>query len=86
VSSNKPKVIDTAAKMPGVLWKRISVGNNFFCATTTANMAYCWGSNSYGQLGSGPSPSSTTDMVAVVGNKRFKSVASTLFSTCGVLA
>jgi alpha-tubulin suppressor-like RCC1 family protein len=31
----------------------ISIGNTFACGVATTNSVYCWGSNSYGQLGDG---------------------------------
>jgi alpha-tubulin suppressor-like RCC1 family protein len=30
----------------------ISAGDTFSCGVTTAGVAYCWGDNEYGQLGS----------------------------------
>ncbi|UXR65760.1 hypothetical protein EZJ49_05795 [Bdellovibrio bacteriovorus] len=38
---------------PGVLYKSISVSDNFSCGITTTNSARCWGHNNTGQLGDG---------------------------------
>jgi len=34
-------------------WKQISAGSNFACGIAENNTVYCWGSNTYGQLGNG---------------------------------
>jgi alpha-tubulin suppressor-like RCC1 family protein len=58
----------------GYSWKQIEVGgfsaySGFTCGLTTGGRIYCWGSNSYGQLGNGgtsyyatPWPSEVTDV------------------------
>ena len=38
----------------------ISVGDSVACGVTSGNLAYCWGSNNYGQLGNGVSSTGTS--------------------------
>jgi alpha-tubulin suppressor-like RCC1 family protein len=38
----------------------VSVGDSVACGVTTGNLAYCWGSNAYGQLGNGLSAVGTS--------------------------
>jgi len=44
---------DTA---PGLRWLSVSAGGAHTCAVRSDHTAWCWGSNSNGQLGGGPSP------------------------------
>ena len=55
VCSTLPKAVPTPAGETG--WATVSAGTVHTCATgaTTASV-YCWGFNSYGQLGSGSAP------------------------------
>src|SRR5262245_130399 len=42
-------------------WRQVTTGSNFSCAIATTGRLYCWGFDTEGQLGNGPS---------VVGTKR----------------
>jgi alpha-tubulin suppressor-like RCC1 family protein len=53
------------------------------CGVTTGDAAYCWGSNSVGQLGNGTTSDSLTP-VAVTGALAFASVSAGSSYTCGV--
>lgn len=67
----------------GHSFSQIAPAASHTCAITTAGVAYCWGTNSYGQLGTGnQTPSSTP--VAVSGNLVFRQIASYTVNTCGV--
>lgn len=63
----------------------VSTGGNSTCGVTTANVAYCWGNNSLGQLGNGATTNSTSP-VKVAGGLTFSSVsaASLQFFACGL--
>ena len=61
----------------------ITVGANQSCAVTTNHVAYCWGANDNGELGTGgttPSPTPTP----VAGNLSFVSISAGFSDTCGV--
>jgi alpha-tubulin suppressor-like RCC1 family protein len=72
----------------------LSVGASHTCAVTPAGEAYCWGSNTDGQLGAPASEmcgaaanryACSTSPLRVSGGLVFRSVsAGTFFSTCGV--
>lgn len=68
-SSVSPVLVTGALVGKSVL--SVSVSSRHACAVTTENLVYCWGSNSYGQLGDGTTTARTSP-VAV--------------STAGVLA
>jgi len=53
------------------------------CALTAAGQAYCWGANTYGQLGDGTTVDSRAP-VAVTGSLIFKSIAVGGVHTCGL--
>jgi alpha-tubulin suppressor-like RCC1 family protein len=61
----------------------ISVGNTFACGVTTASAVYCWGSNSYGQLGDGTTTSRFVP-TAVGTAQLFVSVTVGSYHACGV--
>jgi alpha-tubulin suppressor-like RCC1 family protein len=63
----------------------VSAGGSHTCAITPAGAAYCWGDNTYGQLGDGTgSPRSTPAPVA--GGVSFAAVSAGQYHTCGITA
>jgi alpha-tubulin suppressor-like RCC1 family protein len=61
--------------------------NQRICAIATNGLAYCWGSNSYGQLGIGTSQAQTsipTQVVLPQGVTGWKSIAGGVSTTCAV--
>ncbi|HVK60435.1 MAG TPA: hypothetical protein VM432_02745, partial [Bdellovibrionales bacterium] len=67
----------------GYAFKDIATGINNSCAITTTDTAYCWGSNSQGQLGNDSLVDVSTP-VAVLGGKTFKNLSMSYSSTCGM--
>ena len=55
------------------------------CALSTTGSVYCWGDNTFGQLGNGTTTSSTTP-VLVSGGLTFTSVSAGVTHTCAVTA
>ena len=51
VDSNTPVAVDTAGVLSGKTVKVLSVGGSFACVIASDDNAYCWGSNSEGQIG-----------------------------------
>ncbi|MFL5495278.1 MAG: RCC1 domain-containing protein [Gemmatimonadales bacterium] len=65
-------------------FRQVSAGNLHTCAVTTDFRAYCWGSNSFGELGDGTTTDRTTP-VLVRGGLQFRQVDAGSFGhTCGV--
>lgn len=66
-----------------LLFRMISVGSAHACGLTIAGEAYCWGTNSDGQLGTGNKTWASTP-VAVSGNQTFANITAGTDFTCGV--
>jgi alpha-tubulin suppressor-like RCC1 family protein len=69
----------------GLLFLRVSAGGLgvHTCGVTTENRGYCWGDNTYGQLGNGTVAGSLRP-VAVAGGLSFRQVVAASVHTCGV--
>ena len=77
----------------GFTFQVVSAGGEHTCAVTTTGLAYCWGLNTYGQLGdgsaSGPQTCGTAgdcsgSPVAVAGGFSFAGVSAGAYHTCGL--
>jgi alpha-tubulin suppressor-like RCC1 family protein len=64
-------------------WKTISAGNHHSCGVTTADDAYCWGNNDYGQLGDG-NLAERPEIIPVSGGRAWASIDVGYDHTCGV--
>jgi hypothetical protein len=67
----------------GLSFDKIAAGSQHACGLTTDGLAYCWGDNTWGQLGNG-----TTDRalepVAVLGGEQYLDIAADLGVTCAI--
>ena len=70
---------------PGAVgpWARVSAGDQFTCALTKDNHAYCWGIAGFGQLGN-DSTRNQSRPVPVAGGHLFRSIAAGSDHACGV--
>jgi len=66
-----------------VKFKSISLGAEHACAVADDDEAYCWGDNSYGELGDSTT-SARSDPAPVSGGLRFRSVTAGTAISCGV--
>jgi alpha-tubulin suppressor-like RCC1 family protein len=68
----------------GLTFAAVSAGSSYTCGVTTDGRAFCWGYNTYGQLGNGATTNSATP-VAVSGGLVFAAVSAGYgFYTCGI--
>lgn len=80
--TNTPVQVDA----PGITFSSISSGNTHTCALTTAGDAYCWGSNSSGELGLGVTSDNEQAPAKVVApaGMAFVSISAGNRYTCGI--
>ena len=69
----------------GLAFRLVSAGGtrNHTCGLTTANVAYCWGYNNWGQLGDG-TRTARVRPVRVLGDLAFRQVSAGQDHTCGI--
>ena len=70
----------------GLPWATVDAGTNSTCGITTADVAYCWGSNSGGQLGDGNAPTNSPTRSLVAGGLAFTSIGVSGIHACGFVA
>ncbi|HKE91122.1 MAG TPA: hypothetical protein VKB45_12350 [Gemmatimonadales bacterium] len=68
----------------GLTFTNVSAGGGHTCGVTTGGAAYCWGFNSFGNLGDGTTISPRTNPVAVQGGITFATVSAGGGHTCGL--
>jgi alpha-tubulin suppressor-like RCC1 family protein len=81
--TNTYTVTAPVAVAGGLTFQSISAGSYHTCGVTTEGVAYCWGSNEFGQLGS----STITDLAspfAVAGGLTFQSISAGSGHSCGI--
>jgi len=62
---------------------RLATGTSHVCALTPAGEAYCWGDNTFGQLGDGTTSTARTPML-VLGGLQFEAITAGYQHTCGL--
>ena len=65
----------------GRKFRQVSVGARYICAVNPFDVAFCWGSNQFGQLGTGGGSTQTPTRVA--GGLKFRRVFAAASQTCG---
>ncbi len=68
----------------GLRFGQIDAGYAHTCAVTTADRAYCWGYDGFGQVGDGRTATIRKSPLAVVGTRRFDHVTAGGVHSCGV--
>ena len=68
----------------GLSFVSVTGGYYHTCAVATGGAGYCWGLNSYGQLGAGSSNFTETTPVAIAGGLIFASVSAGGGHTCAL--
>lgn len=82
--TSTPSSVPVAVSMPpGVSFQQLVAGASHTCGLTAAGAAWCWGSNSTGQLGTG-SASAASSPAQVQGGLAFRSIGAGMGHTCGV--
>jgi alpha-tubulin suppressor-like RCC1 family protein len=76
-------VTTPAAVLGGHTFRSLSAGHHYTCGVTTANAAYCWGYNGYGNIGNGTFTQADVP-VPVSGGLAFATVVAGSSNTCGV--
>jgi alpha-tubulin suppressor-like RCC1 family protein len=66
----------------GLTFQSVTAGQNHSCGLTTSGAAYCWGQNSFGQLGDGSGANHYTPF-PVAGALTFQTLAAAGSMTCG---
>ncbi|MBW1757248.1 MAG: hypothetical protein JRJ80_13885 [Deltaproteobacteria bacterium] len=66
-----------------VTWLEVSAGFYHTCGITSDGIAYCWGGNGKGELGTGTTDNSPTP-VPVAGDFRFATISSGVSHSCGL--
>jgi len=62
----------------------LALGNYRTCGVAATGAAYCWGTNYFGELGTGSEPNATLTPRAVAGGVSFVAVGPGELSTCGL--
>ena len=87
-SSNLPKLVVQGDRVAGVTFSSIFPGFYHTCGLGSDGNAYCWGDNSYGQLGIGDDTAGNLPKLVVQGNKltglTFSSIFPGFYHTCGL--
>jgi alpha-tubulin suppressor-like RCC1 family protein len=81
VTSTTPIPVDSAGV--AMSFASVTAGAAHTCALKSSGAAYCWGDNSFGQLGTG-TPASHSTPVTVAGGLAFSALTAGAAHTCGL--
>lgn len=82
-SEGRTGIVDVTV-VPFIELAAITTGGEHTCGLTLEGAAYCWGTNSFGQLGDGTTQGRQAP-VAVVGGSRFVSITAGQSHTCATI-
>lgn len=68
----------------GIAFAALAIGDSHNCGLSTAGLAYCWGRNTNGQLGSGATNSYNTAPVSVSGGRTYSAISAEEGTTCAL--
>lgn len=74
-----PTPVNTSTQFTG-----LTAGTNFTCALDTANNAWCWGANTFGQLGTGTAGGNFSTPQQVSGGLQFTQLTAGAYHVCGI--
>jgi alpha-tubulin suppressor-like RCC1 family protein len=77
--------VTTAPVLADPVSDNLAVGDKHACYLDVNGAAFCWGLNSFGQLGTGDSTGSSLP-VRVTGGRRYTAIAAGTYSTCALEA
>jgi hypothetical protein len=80
-----PCAVTPVAVSGGRTFAQIDGGNRFTCALDTSGRAFCWGDNTFGQLGDGTTTARSVP-TAVAGGLTFVALSTGGFHTCALTA
>ncbi len=70
-----------------ILFKTLALGGTFACGITITQLSYCWGSDSYGQIGNGSSPGGgAKPQLVTVRSEAFVSITAGAAHACALTA
>jgi alpha-tubulin suppressor-like RCC1 family protein len=80
------KSVQATAAVAALSFRQVSAGGGHTCGVTTDNQAYCWGDNTFGQIGDGTSSETEPRLtpVAISGGLSFRHVTAGGVHTCGL--
>ena len=87
-NSSTPTPVSTTGVLAGKTIKQITAGTEFTCAIASDDKAYCWGSNSSGQLGNNSTINSGVPVAVntsgVLAGKTIKQISAGSSHTCAI--
>ncbi len=87
-TSSTPVAVDTSGVLASKTIKSIAAGTGHTCVIASDDKAYCWGQNTYGQLGDNSTTSSSVpvavDTSGLLAGKTLKSITAGTYSTCAI--